>query len=162
MSVVVVRLSSNRMQASGNIGIVGLRNCCRFRICLVAIMRRIKLVYLHILLNSFMSNLGGHDCSFSIFWGGACPLCPIPPPVPAPRVPSSGGGRGGSFPPKHSSFPPKHSSFPAKILAYYNHWSDNNLGFNTFQISMLGLRLSLGTLCWQAVWCWVVVVFEPF
>ena len=33
-------------------------------------MRRIKLVYLHILLNSFMSNLGGHDCSFSIGGGG--------------------------------------------------------------------------------------------
>ena len=32
-------------------------------------MRRIKLIYLHILLNSFMSNLRGHDCSFSI-WGG--------------------------------------------------------------------------------------------
>ena len=66
----------------GTIGIVCLRICRWFRCCLVAIMCRIKLVYLHILLNSFMSNLWGHDCSFSIGGGGGggkhgtCPLCP--------------------------------------------------------------------------------------
>ena len=30
---------------------------------------------------------------------------------------------------------------PPKILACYKHWSDNTLGFNTFQMSMLGVRV---------------------
>ena len=97
MSVAVVRLSSNIMQTSGTIGIVGLRNCCRFRCCLVAIMRCIKLAYLHIFLNSFMSYLGGHYCSFLIFWGARLlvfdflrehvpQVPPPPPPVPPPML----------------------------------------------------------------------------
>ena len=50
---------------------------------------------LHILLNSFISNLGGHDCSFWILgghdcsfsiWGGAGGTCPLCPPVPPPMI----------------------------------------------------------------------------
>ena len=62
-------------------------------------MRRSKLVYLHILLNSFMSNWGGHDCSFSILGGHDCSFLilwggegggghvpPVPPPAPPPMT----------------------------------------------------------------------------
>ena len=88
MFVVVVRLSSNRMQTSGAIVIFSVSTRYRFRCCLVAIRHRIndcsavckcssctKLVYLRNLLNSLCRTLGGHDCSFEIF-GGARALVP--------------------------------------------------------------------------------------
>ena len=66
MFVVVARLSSNRMQTSGTIEIVGLSTCYRFRCCLVAIMRRIT-VHVYIV-------------KYIVVWLVECPLCPPPPP----------------------------------------------------------------------------------
>ena len=62
----------------------------------------------------------------------------------AGRVQSSGGGvgagrgrgRGGGGGPQTLQLPPK-------ILACYKHWSDNNLGFNTFQMWMLGVKVCI-------------------